>query len=117
MLYNKSMKKYLSIIIISLFVTANFFALTKLKFANGTTLAFEACSDGSIRFEAKGKKSYAPVKEFELKRKPAATDFKKTLTELTNGTITALNLLKTAMSFSMTAKNCTVPFFLKTKNF
>lgn len=77
MLYNKSMKKYLSIIIISLFVTANFFALTKLKFANGTTLAFEACSDGSIRFEAKGKKSYAPVKEFELKRKPAATDFTK----------------------------------------
>ena len=79
MLYNKSMKKYLSIIIISLFVTANFFALTKLKFANGTTLTFEACSDGSIRFEAKGKKSYAPVKEFELKRKPAATDFKKKL--------------------------------------
>ena len=60
MLYNKSMKKYLSIIIISLFVTANFFALTKLKFANGTTLAFEACSDGSIVLKQKVKNLMRP---------------------------------------------------------
>lgn len=50
-------------------------ALTKVKLANGIRLEFEGCEDGSIRFEAKGKKAREPMNVFELKRKPSKEKF------------------------------------------
>ncbi|MDE5898072.1 MAG: DUF5110 domain-containing protein [Treponemataceae bacterium] len=52
-------------------------AATKLKFASGISLVFEGCEDGSVRFEARGKKASAPVQELELKRPAARQDFVK----------------------------------------
>ena len=50
-------------------------AATRLTLENGINIVFEGCADGSVRFEALGKKPSAPVKEFELSREAAADDF------------------------------------------
>ena len=50
-------------------------AATRLTLDNGINIVFEGCADGSVRFEALGKKPSAPVKEFELSRETAAEDF------------------------------------------
>ena len=50
-------------------------AATRLTLENGINIVFEGCADGSVRFEALGKKPSAPVKEFELSREVAADDF------------------------------------------
>ncbi|MCR5494729.1 MAG: DUF5110 domain-containing protein [Treponema sp.] len=69
-------KLFLSLFIVFLF-SVEAFSIQKLSFKDGISLVMEACADGSIRFEAKGKKAKSPVKEFELKRPVADSDFVK----------------------------------------
>ena len=69
-------KKILSIFISFLFVIS-LNAASKFKLANGITIIFEGCQDGSVSIEAMAKKAKAPTKEFELKRQSAKENFVK----------------------------------------
>lgn len=68
-------KRILSFLLFVLVFFAS--ATTKLTLQNGVNVFFEGCSDGSIRFEAIGKKSKNPVDIFDLKREPSKVDFVK----------------------------------------
>lgn len=69
-------KKILSIFISFLFVIS-LNAASKFKLANGITIIFEGCQDGSVSIEAMAKKAKAPTKEFELKRQSTKENFVK----------------------------------------
>lgn len=71
------MKKIIFTALAALLFTLQAFSLSKISFENGTALFIEPCSDGSIRFEAIGKNSRSPAKEFELKKEKASSDFTK----------------------------------------
>ncbi len=75
-----NLKRFFAMIMVALFAAAMpLFSSVKVKFESGIALEFEACADGSVRFEALGTggRAKAPVREFELKREPASTDFEK----------------------------------------
>ena len=71
-------KKKLFLILFYVTLSLSAFSLTKIKFENGVKLSFEAMEDLSVRFEATGKNPSSPMKDFELKRTKAKTDFIKT---------------------------------------
>ena len=89
------------------FALSAFFAgaATRLTLENGINIVFEGCADGSVRFEALGKKPSAPVKEFELSREAAADDFVQR-TARTGGTAIRSFLRRTATPCFLTVKNC-----------
>lgn len=72
------MKKSIFSALIALVFVFSAAAAERLTLDNGITVFFEGCADGSVRFEAVGKKPLAPMKEFELSREKAADDFVKT---------------------------------------
>lgn len=69
------MKKKIALLVLSAAFVVNAAALTKVKLANGIVLEFEGCQDGSVRFEAKGKKAREPMNAVELKRTAAKENF------------------------------------------
>lgn len=71
------MKKKILSLIISLFLVISLNAASKYKLANGITIIFEGCQDGSVSIEAMAKKGKAPTKEFELKREASNEQFVK----------------------------------------
>jgi alpha-glucosidase len=75
LIYNRDMKKLILNALIAFGLTFNAFCFSKLQFENGTTLIFEPCSDGSIRFEAIGQNPKTPVKDLELKKTKADSEF------------------------------------------
>lgn len=71
------MKKIIITALAAFLLNINAFCFTKINFENGTSLVFEPCADGSVRFEAAGIKPKAPAKEFDLKKAKAGSDFEK----------------------------------------
>ena len=69
------MKKIILAALSALVFTVNAFCFTKIDFENGTSILFEPCKDGSVRFEATGQNPKAPGKDFELKRTKADSEF------------------------------------------
>ena len=69
------MKKKIALLVLSAAFVVNAAALTKVKLANGIVLEFEGCQDGSVRFEAKGKKAREPMNAVELKKTAAKENF------------------------------------------
>ena len=109
-------KKKLFLIFFYAVISIYAFSLTKIKFENGIKLSFEALEDSSVRFEATGKKASSPVKDFELKRAKAKTDFVKTADNLYVWEQYSVQIIKNGYRLNYGEKELYTSVFSEEKN-